>query len=85
MTHIPCKDCMKVAICCHLTSGELIQKCDDARSLILEGSEMKIEDSHIKRFSKIPAEYQMPTYTIKLNQKNVDLIHSYFRKVRACI
>ena len=81
---LPCVDCMKVAICCHLKTGDMITKCDDIRSFVIENQKLEVEHDQYPEPGP-PDHFRIPKYIIKLNQENVDILHCYLRKVRACI
>ena len=79
----PCVDCISLAICCHMKTGDLVMKCDDIRAFLLESS--KVETQYEAPPPETPEQYNfaIPRYLIRLNQGNVDIVHSYFRKVKA--
>ena len=81
----PCVDCISLAICCRMKSSELIMKCDDIRSFLTEGQSMEIEHQDPHPGVPFGSHYDitLPRYIIKFNQDNVDIVHSYFRKVQA--
>lgn len=76
----PCVDCISLAICCHLKTTDMLLKCDPFRAFVTEGQQMVLDTSggieHIDTF-------KTPRFIIKLNQDNVDIVHSYYRKVKA--